>query len=362
MNTDPKSLAEQYTPTKPKDSKPFESDKKQHNGARYSPCGRFLIAGGYDGSVHRWDVTGDEPKLLEPLTGHHGWVQALAFAPGGGIVFTGDSWGRLRAWDYTADKPTPSWEIAEAHDGWLRRIAVSGDGKMLATCGHDQVVRLWDAATGKKEHEFTGHGHDVFVVAFHPDNRQLVSGDHYGVIKHWDIADRKHVRDFDARVLFVENRLQEVGSVRSILFDKDGTTLLAGGTKPKNGGNVQGTPTLLTFNWADGQKTAETTFGGEGDVYVYELQLDPRGYVLVGISGNPGTGKFCFWRIGDKEPFFSQAMGNCHAISVHPSGQKLAMTGINANNQGNGRVKGTGDMDYPGNYSPITFWDMPVAS
>lgn len=361
MNADPQELAQKYTPTKPKTAKPYESDKKQHNGARYSPCGTYLLAGGYEGAVLRWDVTGDEPKMLEPMTGHHGWVQALAFSPCAQLVFTGDSWGRLRAWDYAAEKPTPAWDIADAHDGWLRMIAVSSDGRLLATCGRDQVVRLWDAATGKNLHEFTGHNCDVQVVLFHPDNQQLVSGDLFGVIRQWDVVAKKHVRDLDAKQLYLENRLQEIGGVRSMVFDHEGKTLLVGGTKPKNGGNVQGIPTLLAFNWADGNKTSETTFGADGDVYVYELQYDPRGYAIVGISGNPGVGKFCFWQIGDSEPFFSQSMGNCHAVSMHPSGKKLAMTGINANNQGNGRVKGTGDMDYPGNYSPITFWDMPEA-
>jgi WD40 repeat protein len=362
MNADLKELTKRYTPTKPKSAKPYECDKKQHNGARYSPCGQYLLAGGFEGAVHRWDVTGDEPKMLEPLAGHNAWVQALAFSPTDKLVFTGDSWGRLRAWDYAAENPTPIWEIADAHDGWLRMVAVSGDGKWLATCGRDQVVRLWEAATGKKRHEFTGHQSDVQVVAFHPDNQQLVSGDLHGVVKHWDVVSQTHVRDLDAQLLYLENRLQEIGGVRTMVFDNAGETLLVGGTKPKNGGNVQGIPTLLAFNWKDEKKISETNFGAAGDVYVYDLQYDPRGFVIVGISGSPGTGKFCFWQIGDKEPFFSQAMGNCHAVSIHPSGKKLAMTGINAKNQSNGRGKSTDELDYPGNYSPITFWDMTEAS
>ena len=48
--------------------------------ARYSPCGKFLIAAGYDALIHRWDVTEAEPKLLESLAGHQGWTQRIAFA------------------------------------------------------------------------------------------------------------------------------------------------------------------------------------------------------------------------------------------------------------------------------------------
>ena len=62
--------------------------------ARYSPCGKFLFAAGYDALIHRWDVTA-EPKLLEPLPGHSGWTQRIAFT--GETLLTADSWGRLIA-------------------------------------------------------------------------------------------------------------------------------------------------------------------------------------------------------------------------------------------------------------------------
>ena len=47
--------------------------------ARYSPCGRFLVACGYDATIQRWDLSGEQPTLMTPLGGHHGWVQAMDF-------------------------------------------------------------------------------------------------------------------------------------------------------------------------------------------------------------------------------------------------------------------------------------------
>src|SRR5262245_54626375 len=43
------------------------------------------------------------------------------------------------------DKPL----VIEGHDSAVTALAFSPDGKLLATGGKDQTVKLWDAATGK---------------------------------------------------------------------------------------------------------------------------------------------------------------------------------------------------------------------
>ncbi|MDP7017732.1 MAG: hypothetical protein QGG36_18145 [Pirellulaceae bacterium] len=48
---------------------------RQLNVTRFSPCGKFLFGGGYDATIRRWDITGEEPRDLARIEGHHGWVQ-----------------------------------------------------------------------------------------------------------------------------------------------------------------------------------------------------------------------------------------------------------------------------------------------
>src|SRR5262245_41450104 len=67
---------------------------------RYSPCGEYLVAGGYDASVRRWTVGDADLTAIAPLAGHHGWVQALAFHPDRRRLFSADSWGEIRCWAY----------------------------------------------------------------------------------------------------------------------------------------------------------------------------------------------------------------------------------------------------------------------
>ena len=357
--TDPKAAT---TPVVPRKGKPFESDKKQHNGARYSPCGKYLLAGGYTGQVYRWDVTGDEPKALAPVEGHHGWVQALAFAPRGEMVFTGDSWGRLRAWSYVGEKPQMKWDLAAAHDGWLRDVDVSRDGTKLVTCGRDQTVRVWDAATGKKLHEFVGHNDDVLCVVFGPDGKSVLSGDLHGSVRQWDLASGKVVRTFDASSLFMLSRLQDTGGPRVLRFSTDGKTLLVAGTKPSGGGTVQGTPTVIVFDAASAKETKRFELGVSNECFVQDVQYHAQGFWMAAISGTPGSGKFVLLRLNEDKPFHEQKVGNCHALSVRPDGACLVATLINAGSNGNGRVKGAGPMEYPGNYSPLAFFDIPAIS
>ena len=67
--------------------------------------------------MHRWEVTGDSLTPMPDLTGHHGWVQALAFHPDGKRLFTADSWGRLCCWAFAEKEAKPTWAVAQAHDG-----------------------------------------------------------------------------------------------------------------------------------------------------------------------------------------------------------------------------------------------------
>lgn len=354
MNEDAKTLKERYEPKQVGQIQP----EQQICMVRVSPCGKLLLAACMDGTIRRWDLTGEKPEELAALPGHNGWVQAVAFAPEGGRFYSVDSWGQLRAWSYGDGEPETVWSNEQAHDGWIRSLAVSADGKRLATCGFDQAVRVWNAADGKREHELMGHGEDVFSVAFHPTGEALISGDLKGAVKQWDLSTGKVSRAFDAKVLYTLSRLQDVGGVRCLKFDAEGKTLACAGLTPANGGNVQGVPTILLFDWDSGQLKHTIKVGANGDAYVYDLHFHPAGFVMAVSSGNPGTGKLFFHRPGDEQPFvLLTKMANCHSLAVHPDGRRLIVSATNARSNGNGRQLKDGE--YPGNSSPLYLLEMP---
>jgi len=87
------------------------------------------------------------------------------------------SWdGTAKIWDLESGR-----ELAtlRGHTGAVMDVAVSPDGKLVATGSLDGTAKLWDLATGRNQLTLFGHEGPVNTVAFSPDGRFVatVSGD-----------------------------------------------------------------------------------------------------------------------------------------------------------------------------------------
>lgn len=351
---DIKQLKERF---EPKQVKVIEADP-QVLSARFAPCGKYLIAGGFDGRIRRWNAADESLPELAPLAGHNGWVQALAMSGEGSLLFSADTWGGLRAWCYSDEAPEAKWTVPEAHNGWIRSLALSPDGKTLASCGADRKLRLWSAADGKPLAELADYGEDLFALAFDPDGLSIFTGDGKGIVKEWELAQYKCLREFNAGALYKYDRIQEVGGVRCLALDREAKLLAVGGSKPGGGGSVTGIPSILVFDAATSELKQTLDVGTTNDVYVCDLAWHAAGFLMAVTSGQPGSGKLLFQRPEDKEAFFStNSMANCHSVSLHKDGLRLAVVATNRNSNGNGRPQG----EYRGNKSPIHLFALPAA-
>ncbi len=155
-------------------------------GVAVSPDGKTLAAGNPDCSVSLWDVAAKTER--HRLTGHAGLVRTLFFTPDGTTLLTMGSDGSaddgtVRFWDVASGEGTGR---LKADARWVLGAALSADGKTLATGGEDQVIRLWEVAGRKPLREFRA-GDRVFRLVFAPDGRTVASAEGR-VIRLLDVA------------------------------------------------------------------------------------------------------------------------------------------------------------------------------
>ena len=77
-------------------------------------------------------------------------------------------------------------------------MAVSNDGRLLATAGWDGVLRLWDVDREQQVETIAGQLKTYYDLVFSPDDSRLVGGGYDGTITMWDLATRQQVAHWKA--------------------------------------------------------------------------------------------------------------------------------------------------------------------
>ncbi len=118
---------------------------------------------------------------------------ALAFRPDGGLVFTGGGDRAIRQTELPdqqakMDKASSALDTTASHALQVTALAMSSDGRFLASGGKDSIIKLWDMKTGTAIRTFFGHEDEISSLAFTADSRTLVSGSHDQRIRVWDIS------------------------------------------------------------------------------------------------------------------------------------------------------------------------------
>jgi len=292
---------------------------------QFDADGDFLFGGAQDNNLHRWELF---TSSAVHVVGHKSWIGALTFIPGPAKqLLTGGHEGKLQWWNALAPVPAPVRTI-DAHKGYIRAIAVSPDGQLVATGGNDTVVRVWSAADGTLVKELAGHPRHVYNVAFDPSGKFLLSGDLMGVIKQWEVGSWTMTREFDAKVLskYDPTFKADVGGIRSLDFSPDRKTLaVAGITDVSNAFAGIGVPAVVLFDWESGKQTKllkpKENFQGS----VWGVRYHPSGEFLIGAGGG-GAGALWFWKPDDEKSFHQAPLpAVAYDLALHPDGLRLAV-------------------------------------
>ena len=135
--------------------------------------------GAEDGTVRIWQVTKGERLPGGDLPVHQEGVGDLTFTPDKKFLITGSSKdGEVKVWDLA--KRTAVRTI-KAHEGRITALAMAPDGSRFISVGQDNVVKLWETASGKPLRDWNFRvptmAGGVFIrnVAFTPNGKQVAT-------------------------------------------------------------------------------------------------------------------------------------------------------------------------------------------
>lgn len=180
-----------------------------------SPClavsksRNYLAVAGEAGEIQLWDTR--TSRQTASWTGHQGTVNALTFAPDDSSLVSVSKDGTAKVWNGREGRLLAT--VFETTN-WLEAAEFTSDGQSLFVGGRDGLIRRFHAQDWSLQATYTGHEDRVWGLAVSPDGRWLASASRDHSFRLWDIA--------KGQAVWKESFREPIGAVA---FSPDARTL-----------------------------------------------------------------------------------------------------------------------------------------
>lgn len=127
---------------------------------------------------------------MKVISGHLGWVRAIAMDPGNEWFVTGSADRTIKFWDLASG--TLKLTLT-GHINTVRALAVSNKHPYLFSAGEDKAVKCWDLEMNKVIRSYHGHLSGVYAMALHPTLDLLFTGGRDSVCRVWDVRTKSAI-------------------------------------------------------------------------------------------------------------------------------------------------------------------------
>jgi len=153
-------------------------------------------------------------KILRTLSNAGG---LLALSADGRTLATTGVFGPVRIWDTTTGRERMTFHPPEAQ---LELLALSPDGRLVATCMHDRrQFQVWDATNGRWLAGGDGHSAPLTALTFSSDNLEIATASSDASVRLWTSSSAR-------QTACLGGHLQEVNA---LAYSPDGRALAAAG-------------------------------------------------------------------------------------------------------------------------------------
>jgi WD40 repeat protein len=268
----------------------------------YSPDGKILAIGSYR-AVLLFDIPGG--RVARVLTEPIGTVQSLCWNKEGSLLAAAGGSpgevGQVLLYDVAAGyKPISGFA---GHTDVIYSVALSSDGKTMATASQDKTVRTWDIPGRKAGIVIRAHSDIVYRVRFAPNGSTLFTCGQDRAVRQFETGTGKLARSFEGHS----------NAVMALAVRPDGQVIVTSGVEPR----------LRWWNVSDG---GTPRYSDGSSVQVNDIAFSSSGKLLAAAAGDHGVR---VWS-GENGGLMKQLMDSpdwCYAVSISPDDKFVAGAG-----------------------------------
>ncbi|RYG56754.1 WD40 repeat domain-containing protein [archaeon] len=150
----------------------------------------LLATGGYDATVRLWDASSG--MCYRTLSHPDRQVNTLCISPDKKMIAAGGN-GTIKLYDVNSSSPEPVVSYDE-HKGNVTCIGFQRHGRWMYSCSEDGTTKIWDLRAPSYHRDYECRS-AVNTVVLHPNQGDLITGDHSGAVRVWDLTANRCVNE-----------------------------------------------------------------------------------------------------------------------------------------------------------------------
>ncbi|KZT35604.1 WD40 repeat-like protein [Sistotremastrum suecicum HHB10207 ss-3] len=160
-----------------------------------SPDEKCLFASSADCSIHRFALEDRQIRSTgSPMRGHTGLIVALAISPNGKLLASGSADNTICIWDIQAEESLGGRVVLHGHTAVVREMVFDHHGEHLVSCSDDSTIRVWNTVNCASV-ELRGHNFGVYSVQFYNNDGLIMSGSRDKTIRIWNAESGQSIGD-----------------------------------------------------------------------------------------------------------------------------------------------------------------------